>query len=128
MRIGITALFRFKPSGVANYICNLVYHLSLIDDENEYVVFTNPENLTYFPIEKANFKIEKCELASESPIYRRIWEQVALPRLVRRNNLDLLHCPMNVSPGRKVCSTVVTFIDTQYFQIRSTSIGCAVPT
>ncbi len=69
MKIGINAIFRFKPTGVANYICNLVYHLSRIDLKNEYVVFTNSENRSYFPIERENFELVYCSnLLPKSPM------------------------------------------------------------
>lgn len=116
MRIGINALFRWKPTGVANYICNLVYHLTRIDRKNEYVVLTTSENRSYFPIQQNNFKLFHCPLNSEGPIYRRLWEQVYLPKLTRSYDIDLLHCPMNVLPMFSRCITVVTLIDTQYFQ------------
>lgn len=116
MRIGINAIFRFKPTGVANYICNLVYHLSEVDHKNEYFVFTTEENKQYFPIKQGNFKIIFCHLKSEGPAYRRIWEQLVLPKLIRSNSVDLLHCPMNVLPIMSRCPAVVTIIDTQYFQ------------
>lgn len=115
MRIGINAIFRWKPTGVANYICNLVYHLSKVDHKNEYFVFTTKENKQYFPINQDNFKIIFCHLRSESPVYRRVWEQLALPGLIRSNGLDLLHCPMNVLPILSRCPAVLTIIDTQYF-------------
>ena len=83
MKIGINALFRFKPTGVANYICNLVFNLSRIDQKNEYFVFTTPNNRQYFHIEQENFKFIYCSLNSISPIYRRIWEQTVLPKLIK---------------------------------------------
>ena len=103
MKVGINALFRGKPTGVPNYICHLVRQLSEIDNGNEYIVFTTPQNESYFPLDRANVTQVHCASASENPAYRRLWEQVALPRLIRSYNLDILHCPMNVlpmNPGR----------------------------
>ena len=116
MRIGINAIFRFKPTGVANYICNLVYNLSRIDRENEYYIFINEANRRYFPIEQENFMLISCNMYSEMPAYRRLWEQFAFPGYVKKYGLDLLHCPINVLPIMAKCKTVLTLIDTQYFQ------------
>jgi len=116
MKIGINALFRFKPTGVANYICNLVYHLSRIDLKNDYVVFTTPENQTYFPIQQKHFKLVDHTIHRGGPIHRRLWEQIVLPQLIRSHDIDLLHCPMNVLPFFSKGINVVTLIDTQYFQ------------
>lgn len=116
MRIGINALFRFKPTGVANYICNLVYHLSEVDRKNEYFIITAEENKQYLNIEQSNFKHIYCKLFLESPAYRRVWEQIVLPGLIGAHNIDLLHCPMNILPLFADCAKVVTLIDTQYFQ------------
>ncbi|HNT36321.1 MAG TPA: glycosyltransferase family 1 protein [bacterium] len=116
MRIAINAVFRWKPSGVANYICNLVRYLSRIDTENEYLIFTTPQNESYFPTDVPNFRQIHCASQTDSPIYRRLWEQVVLPGVLKKSHMDVLHCPMNVLPLRVSCSTVLTIIDTQYFQ------------
>lgn len=116
MRIAINALFRFRPSGVANYICNLVYHLSKVDKENQYLVLANKASEAYFPIKQDNFKLVFCKESSSGAAARRIWEQFVLPRYIRSGKIDILHCPMNVLPVWPGCPTVVTIIDTQYFQ------------
>ncbi|MBC8413737.1 MAG: glycosyltransferase family 4 protein [Nitrospira sp.] len=116
MRIGINAIFRFKPTGVANYICNLVYNLSLIDRDNDYFIFINKENHEFFPVTAANFHLIDCDIASVQPVYRRLWEQFVFPRIINRYGLDLLHCPMNVLTMGVSCRKVLTIIDMQYFE------------
>jgi glycosyltransferase involved in cell wall biosynthesis len=115
MRIGINALFRGKPTGVPNYICHLVNQLSAAPDDNEYVVFTTPQNEQYLPRNAAHVQQVHCAAGSDNPAYRRLWEQFALPKLINSYNLDVLHCPMNVLPMKSSCPAVVTMLDMQYF-------------
>ncbi len=116
MNIGINALFRWAPTGVANYICNLVCSLAEIDQVHQYYVFVHESNKKYFPVQNPNFHFVTCDVDVNSPTRRRIWEQTALPRLVRKLRIDVLHCPMNILPVANGCRSVVTIIDTQHFQ------------
>lgn len=116
MKIGINAVFRTKPTGVANYICNLVSHLGKVDPENEYFVYTTRQNQNYFPMNAPNVTQIHCSPKTEGPVTRRLWEQVLLPRSVKKLGIDILHCPMNVVPVMIGCPTVLTVIDTQYYQ------------
>lgn len=116
MNIGINALFRWAPTGVANYICNLVCSLAEIDQVHQYYVFVHESNKKYFPVQNPNFHFVTCDVEVNRPARRRVWEQTTLPRLVRKFRIDVLHCPMNILPILNGCRSVVTIIDTQHFQ------------
>jgi len=46
---------------------------------------------------------------------RLAWEQVGLPRLARRERVDVLHCPHYTQPARPAVPTVVTIHDATFF-------------
>ena len=121
LRIGINALFRGRPTGVANYIINLIKYLAKIDEYNEYYVYVTESNRDYFNLIQHNLHEVVCSVKAEKPILRRAWEQTIFPYIVSQKKLDILHCPVNVIPIYIRCKCVVTFLDCQYFHESSTN-------
>lgn len=115
LRIGINALFRGKPTGVANYLINLVNCLQQVDHTNRYVILIAENTRDYFQTHNPNFKLYPLPVNVENPTARRLWEQKNLPALVREKQLDILHSPVNILPILAKCRHIVTFIDCQYF-------------
>jgi glycosyltransferase involved in cell wall biosynthesis len=115
LRIGINAIFRGKPTGAANYIINLVNAITRMDKENQYFVFVTESNRNWFAWDRNNIHEVLCSVKTESPLIRRMWELFVLPRIVRKNKLDILHCPTNIVPPFIRCRAVVTFLDCQFF-------------
>jgi glycosyltransferase involved in cell wall biosynthesis len=115
LRIGINAVFRGQPTGVANYIIHLVNELGRLDSTNQYYVFVVQENRGRFSWGKDNVHEVVCTVDAGRPHAKRLWEFVELPRMVRKLRLDILHCPINVLPPFVSCKRIVTFLDCQYF-------------
>jgi len=115
LSIGINALFRGKPTGVANYIINLVKYLSRLDKNNKYYIFVTKSNQSYFDVAQDNLHKVICSANTENPLLRRMWEQTIFPSLVHEKKLDILHCPVNIIPLFARCKSIVTFLDCQYF-------------
>lgn len=115
LKIGINALFRGKPTGVANYIINLVRCLGQIDKYNEYFIFVSRSNMGYFNFTQENMHEVICSVDIDMPLKRRLWEQTVLPSIVHKNELDIFHCPINILPVYLRCKCVVTLLDCQYF-------------
>jgi alpha-1,3-rhamnosyl/mannosyltransferase len=121
LRIGINAIFRGKPSGTPNYIIHLVRSLQRLDKENEYRVFVTADNRHYFDgLDEGRWRAVTCDVDAASPLRRRLWEQTRFRQIIRSQDLDLLHCPINVLPMALPCKSVVTFLDCQYFSQEST--------
>lgn len=86
MRIGIDARF-WNQSGIGRYLRNLIFHLQKIDSKNDYYLFLLPEDFDQLNLAKnfhkvlANFKWYGIE------------EQIKLPKLLEKYNLDLVHFP-----------------------------------
>jgi len=112
MRIAIEAqrLFREKKHGMDVVVLELIRNLQLIDKVNEYFIFVKPDTDKCIG-ETANFRI--VELAG-GPYP--IWEQLALPRAVKRLKCDLLHCTSNTAPEMPGLPLVLTLHDIIYME------------
>jgi glycosyltransferase involved in cell wall biosynthesis len=113
MRIGIdaTALPR-RLTGAGNYIVQLTRALQDVDPANEYVVFAKPPHAELF---QARGQLHVVQVALATRMFRIGWEQLALPFIVRQQQLDLLHSPHYTMPLAVRCKTVVTFHDMTFF-------------
>lgn len=99
MRIGINfhAMDRYI-SGVEYYSLGLVNSLLRAESGNEYVVFTNQPRL----VRKHVVKSENLTIRNLSNLKTRwqriLWEHVRLPQIVKKERLDILHCPHYICP------------------------------
>jgi glycosyltransferase involved in cell wall biosynthesis len=114
MRIGINFHTLDKCiSGVEYYSLGLLKGLLNIDKRNKYVVYTNQPDLIkgYVPPSKNLTIIEVKNIKTR--IARILWEHTQLPRIARRQELDVLHCPTYICPlCRMSVPCVVTIHDT----------------
>jgi glycosyltransferase involved in cell wall biosynthesis len=89
MKIGIDARFYGKlGKGLGRYTQQLVKHLEMIDDANEYVIFLRRENFDEYTPSRENF----TKVLADIPWYG-IAEQTEFPILLRKHRLDLVHFP-----------------------------------
>ncbi len=95
MRIGIEAqrLLRPHKHGMDIVALELINALQHLDHENDYFIFVRPDEDENCLTLRANFTLVKVPGANYVH-----WEQVALPRAVRRFRLDVLHCTANTGP------------------------------
>ena len=106
MRIGIdaTALPQ-QRTGVANYVFGLVRGLAAVDGDNSYVVFAKPQHIAELGVDRPNFRFLPVEFPARG--LRLAWEQVALPRHVRAERLDVLHSPHYTMPLRHAARSLI---------------------
>lgn len=107
MKIAIEAqrIFRRSKHGMDFVILEVIRELQKMDHENEYWVFVAPgEDVCLQSTD--NFHIEVLG----SGFYP-LWEQVLLPRAVRRVGAELLHCTSNTAPLYVPVPLVVTLHD-----------------
>ncbi len=89
MKIGIDARL-WSQTGVGRYIRNLTENLSLIDKDNEYVLFISKDDRDSVgkKIKNSKFKLVETDIHWHS-----IREQVEFPKLLNAQKLDLMHFP-----------------------------------
>lgn len=110
MRIGINTLYVVPGlvGGAEYYLVNLLTGLFAQDRENEYVLFVSPENRELYQPVSPNFRKITVPISNTNRGARVLFEQTALPYLIRRERLDILHSPNNMAPIVKSCGSVVT--------------------
>lgn len=87
MRIGIDARL-WNETGVGRYIRSLFYYLAEVDKENEYIWFFGKKE--FDTLELPSKKWKKVETNIH---WHTLTEQIFLPWVFYRQNLDLLHFP-----------------------------------
>ncbi len=87
MKIGIDCrIYGSKHTGIGRYVQNLVENLLEIDKHNEYVLFVNKDFQSQFLALKV--KIVPVDIPHYS-----LKEQIILPRIIKKEKLDLVHFP-----------------------------------
>src|ERR1700694_3029889 len=90
LRIGVNALYLI-PGGVGGteiYLRNLLRALGAIDRENEYIVLTNAETDRDLVPDQSNFTWCPQPVRGTIRPQRILWEQLRLPREIKRLRLD----------------------------------------
>jgi glycosyltransferase involved in cell wall biosynthesis len=116
LRIGVNALYLI-PGGVGGteiYLRNLLDAFAEIDSVNEYVVFTNRETGADLVPRRPNFVQALAPVSARFRPARILWEQIALPFAVKRQQLDVLFNPGFTAPMFCGCPQVTVFHDLQH--------------
>lgn len=99
MRVGINGRFLVaKRTGVQRAAYNLIKTLIEVDRENEYIIFTGKEQIGAPEWNYPNVTVVGDNLRPTESFRNHLWEQVRLPRLARKYNIDVMHSPANVAP------------------------------
>lgn len=108
MVIGIEAqrLFRRQKHGVEIVALEIIKHLQLVDKVNRYYIFVKQDVDNTCISETENFKIVIIPDYSYP-----IWEQFVLPSVVKKYELDVLHCTASTAPFFSPVKTVITLHD-----------------
>lgn len=117
MKIAIEAqrIFRTNKHGMDFVALESIRELQKIDHENEYFIFVTPgEDRCLEESENVHIIELKC------PTYP-LWEQVALPRAVKKIMPDLLHCTSNTAPLQCPVPLILTLHDIIYLEKRHSS-------
>jgi glycosyltransferase involved in cell wall biosynthesis len=114
VKIGIDA--RNDGTGVGRYTFSLVRELAKIDPENEYVLFLRRRRLAGYATPGPNFRAVEAEIP-----WFTVREQLLLPRLVAREQLDLVHYPNVTVPLLSTTPFVVTIHDLNYLDRTATA-------
>ncbi|MCK9378742.1 MAG: glycosyltransferase family 4 protein [Candidatus Moranbacteria bacterium] len=121
-RIGIDArFFGSVGKGLGRYTQKLIENLEKIDTQNEYYIFLRRDNFNEYQPKKKNFHKVLAD-------YR--WytfsEQINMPRILRKYNLDLVHFPHFNVPlfyRKKFVITIHDLILVHFPTIRGTTLN-----
>lgn len=112
MRIAINTLsLNRTKAGMGNYIFNLINSLASIDKKNEYYVFVSDKNKQFFDIRQKNFRIINAGKAVTKNFRRLMWEQLSLPKYIKKHKIDVLHSPGFVIPFLSKAKNILTIAD-----------------
>jgi glycosyltransferase involved in cell wall biosynthesis len=105
MKIAIDAR-RLRDFGIGTYIRNLVTAIAAIDQENEYLLVSLPEDEQLLRHLPGNFRPIPCSRLDTDKL-----DHISLPWLLRQLSADLCHIPLNRVPLLMPKPYVVTVHD-----------------
>ena len=91
--LGLTA----TSYGSLTYLRNFLPHLAKLDPFNHYEVFLPPANSQDLDLHQANFRIHVPRWAPKSGAFRVLWEQLALPWILRAERVEALYTTQNMA-------------------------------
>lgn len=102
MRIGVDLLWLKvgKCGGLETFARNTLDGIACYDKKNEYVLFVakdNKDSLEHYA-QNENFEIYLCNMNSEKPMLRLMWEELFLDRTAHRQNIDVMFIPVYSKP------------------------------
>ena len=114
MRIGIEAQRIFRPNkhGMDYVVLQEILQLQQIDQENEYFVFVAPGPDRCV---EDSAHVHVVEIGGN---FYPSWEQISLPRAVKKTRVDLLHCTSNTAPLRCRVPLLLTLHDIIFLEPR----------
>ncbi len=104
-------LYRKKKYRMDLIILELIRRLQKTDHENEYYIFVKPDKDDLILSETPNFHIIEIAAAPYP-----IWEQILLPRKLKKIKPDILHCTGNTAPLFCTVPLVLTLHDILYMK------------
>ena len=109
MKIGIDALYLRpgKVGGTESYLRNLLKGFSLINDDNEWYIFTAKNNHNTFQLKNNHFHFLKCNVNNSNRLKRLYYQNMKLPKKIKKLDLDLMFFPTYTRCLNKLKNTKV---------------------
>ena len=122
MRVGINLLYLLPKivGGTETYASGLLRGLAKEGAAHEYVVFVNKESAEWPMPEEKNITRVICPVSASNRARRYFYEQINLPRLLKKHRIDMIHSLGYVGPLRPPCPAIVTVPDLNYLVIGHT--------
>lgn len=113
MKIAIEAqrLFRRKKHGMEIVALEIIKALQHTDTNSSFVVIAKGDTDDECISENGNFEIKKIN----SKFYP-FWEQIMLPKFVKKIKPDVLHCTANTAPLFVRTQLIITIHDVIYME------------
>ena len=94
LKIGIDVYSALHyPRGMGIYTINFLKYLAQIDKNNQYILYGNVEDVNNVLPKQDNFRYRNLGVN-----YLICYEQFALPKACKEDDIDILHSPANTSP------------------------------
>ncbi|HLY31012.1 MAG TPA: glycosyltransferase family 1 protein [Ktedonobacterales bacterium] len=113
----------YRNAGVSRYTAMLLEGLNALGDESADMRFTAFMSKAEADAAQTDAirQTERVRLASSRwptnhPTQRILWEQLALPGMLRRMDAQVFHAPVNILPLRLPCASVVTVHDLAFLR------------
>lgn len=114
MKIGIDCrMLISRPTGIGQYIFNLIRYLTQIDRLNQYVLYANNEILKNIVKNYGNFELK---IVNINPLS--IKEQLFFSRIIKKNKLDVFHIPSFTMPFNVNGNIVITLHDLIHLKLK----------
>jgi glycosyltransferase involved in cell wall biosynthesis len=91
--------------GISRYAFNLIKQLASIDQHHEYFILARSDHRLFSEL-PSNFTVQGCAVPNYS-----LTEQFVIPRLLKKESVDLFHSSTYSAPVLQFCKTVVTIHD-----------------
>ncbi|HEY7982681.1 MAG TPA: glycosyltransferase, partial [Ktedonobacterales bacterium] len=102
----------YRNAGVSRYTYRLIEGLARQPSDTRYSVFVTAHDAPRTaPFDVAKVELVPARWPTARPPQRILWEQLALPGLLRRMRADVFHSTVHVLPERLPCPSVVTIHD-----------------
>ncbi len=119
MRIAFNAQLLSAPRfGIWTYVFNLLKGLHELDIANDYTVFSSSDKTDIF---KNRFNVVRSSFDTSAPYTRILWEHLAMPFILNRDNIDIFHNPDHVLPILPVkAKKIITVHDLSFYKFPGT--------
>jgi len=119
MRIAFNAQLLSAPRfGIWTYVFNLLNGLHELDTANDYTVFSSSDKTDIF---KSRFNVIRSSFDTSAPYTRILWEHLAMPFILNRNDIDIFHNPDHVLPILPVkAKKIITVHDLSFYKFPGT--------
>jgi glycosyltransferase involved in cell wall biosynthesis len=115
MKIGVMLRHKGEPGGIWVYSQHVLEHLFDIDRRNEYVVFyDSPRHVGTF---SGRDNVKEVAVRAPSKLW---WDQISVPRLAKRENLDIVYNPKLSVPLWTRSKTILVMHGAEQFEIPHT--------
>ncbi len=109
MKIGIDGRWVGRPVGLGTLSRNLIQNLAKLDRKNHYIIYIRSVEDRRFIPEVENFEVR---VIGKFPYP--FAEQIVIPRLIHRDDLDFFHATLGTAPLGLSVPTVLTLADAMF--------------
>jgi len=116
MKIGIDALSLIpgRTGGMETFFVKIIEMLGRLDSRNEYVIFALPEAGERLNLGYSNIKVHTCRSLHTPGLtvpFRLLYEQIALPSLIKALDIDVMLFPASICSWRCPCKSLLIVVD-----------------